>query len=217
VLAGMVVVLMPHLALWALERSERAAAPAQLDLPRQLAPGWAAEDIELTGWGPLYADPSLEVTQAYAGPAGTVGVYIAYYRGQTYERKLVSVQNGFVSLNDRRWKAVGAGTRDVDAGGQAITLRTAEIIDSNQPLGGKRMRLVAWRVYWIDGRFIAGDAAGKVANAVARLRGHGDEGAGLVLYAWGETIAAAQATLEAFVKANLAPLNELLQRTHDAR
>jgi exosortase A len=216
-LAGMVVVLAPHLALGALERSERAAAPAQLELPRQLAPGWAADDIELSAWTPLFANPSLEVTQAYTGPAGTVGVYMAYYRGQTYDRKLVSGQNGFVSLNDRRWKAVGAGTRDVDADGQTITLRTAEIIDSNQPLGEKRMRLVAWRVYWIDGRFIAGDAAGKVANAVARLRGHGDEGAGLVLYARGETTAAAQATLEAFVKANLAPLNELLQRTHDAR
>jgi exosortase A len=216
-LAGMVVVLAPHLALWALERSERAAAPAQLELPRQLAPGWTAEDIELSAWTPLFENPSLEVTQAYTGPAGTVGVYIAYYRGQTYERKLVSAQNGFLSLNDRRFKAVGAGTRAVDAGGQSVTLRTAEIVDSKEPLGEKRTRLAAWRVYWIDGRFIAGDAAGKLATAVARLRGHGNEGAGLVLYTRGETVAAAQATLEAFVKANLAPLNELLQRTHDAR
>ena len=76
---------------------------------------------------------------------------------------------------------------------------------------------MVWRLYWIDGRFIAGDGTAKIAGALARLQGRGDEGAAIVFYADGESVAASNASLEAFVRDNLPNLNTLLQRTRDAR
>ena len=76
---------------------------------------------------------------------------------------------------------------------------------------------MVWRVYWVDGRFIAGDAQAKVAGALARLRGRGDEGAALVVHADAGSVAASNAALQAFMQANLAPLGALLQQTRDTR
>jgi hypothetical protein len=72
-------------------------------------------------------------------------------------------------------------------------------------------------MYWIDGRWVGGDVAAKVAGALARLRGRGDEGAALVLHTDAGSVPASNAALQAFVDANAAPLNELLQRTRDTR
>ena len=216
-LAGAVVALLPHLTLGALQRAEGAAAEAKVDLPLRLADGWAADGAQLVAWTPKFGNPSAVAARAYTGPAGTVGVHLAYYRGQSDDRKLVSSQNVLVGMRDREWNLPVAGGRVVAVGGQKITVRTAEILGQTQPGAARRPHLTVWRVYWVDGRFVAGDAATKIVGGLARLRGRGDEGAAIVLYADGETVTASNATLEAFLKANLGGLNALLQRTRDAR
>ena len=216
-LAGAVVALLPHLTLGALQRAEGVAAKAKVDLPLHLADGWAADGAQLVAWAPQFGNPSAVAARAYTGPAGTVGVYLAYYRGQSDDRKLVSSQNVLVGMRDREWNLPVAGGRVVAVGGQTITVRTAEILGQTQPGAARRPHLVVWRVYWVDGRFVAGDAATKILGGLARLRGRGDEGAAIVLYADGETVASSNATLESFVQANLGGLNAMLQSTHDAR
>ncbi len=217
-LAGAVIALLPHLTVGALQRAEHAAAQARVDLPVRLAEGWSAEGARLVEWAPMFGSPSAEASQVYAGPAGTVGVHLAYYRGQTEDRKVVSSRNMLVGMRDREWSipVVGAA-RDIAVGPQKISVRTAEILGREQPGTAHRPHLVVWRFYWIDGRFIAGDVAAKIAGVLARLQGRGDEGAAIVLYADGETVAASNTALEAFVQANLGSLNALLQRTRDAR
>ena len=96
-------------------------------------------------------------------------------------------------------------------------MKSARITGTRGLGTGPRPQFVAWRVYWVDGRFIAGDAQAKLAGALARLRGHGDEGAALVVYADAGSEAASNAALQAFVQDNLEPLNALLQRTRDTR
>jgi exosortase A len=217
-LAAALIVLLPHAALGALQRAERAAAEARVDLPLRLAEGWSAEGARLVDWVPTFGSPSAEAARAYAGPAGTVGVRLAYYRGQTEDRKVVSSRNMLVGMRDREWSLPVVGDdRQVAVEPQKIAVRTAEILGRQPPGGARRPHLVVWRVYWIDGRFIAGDVAAKIAGVQARLRGRGDEGAAIVLYADGETVAASNAALEAFVQANLGSLNALLQSTRDAR
>ena len=217
-LAGAVIALLPHLALGGLQRAEGAAAEARIDLPVRLADGWSAEGAQLVAWAPMFGEPSALATRAYTGPAGTVGAHLAYYRGQSEGRKIVSSQNMLVGMRDRDWALpVVGGGRDVAVGQQTISVRTAEILGQAQSGAVSRHHLVVWRVYWIDGRFIAGDVAAKIAGVLARLRGRGDEGAAIVLYADGETVEASNAALEAFVQANLRDLNSLLQRTRDAR
>ena len=81
----------------------------------------------------------------------------------------------------------------------------------------RRPQLSVWRLYWVDGRWLAGDVETKLYGGLARLQGRGDEGALVVLYADEGTPQASEAALAAFVAANLGPLNDLLQRTRDAR
>jgi EpsI family protein len=217
-LVGAMIALLPHLTLSGLQRAEGDAAQATVDLPTRLADGWSAEGAQIVSWTPMFGDPSAEATQAYAGPAGAVGVHLAYYRGQSEGRKIVSSQNMLVGMRDREWSLpVAGGGRDVSVGQQTINVRTAEILGQPQTGAVRRSHLVVWRVYWIDGRFIGGDAAAKVAGMLARLRGRGDEGAAIVLYADGDTVPASNAALEAFIQANLSSLNALLQRTRDTR
>ena len=217
VLVGAMIALLPHLTLGGLQRAEGAAAEAKVDLPVRLADGWSTDGARLVAWAPKFGNPSAVATQIYTGPAGTVGVHLAYYRGQSDDRKLVSSQNVLVAMRDREWNLMVGGGRDVAAGQQTITVRTAEILGQPQPGTARRPHLVVWRVYWVDGRFISSDAATKIAGGLARLQGHGDEGAAIVLYADGETVAASNASLEAFVQANLGSLNVMLQGTRSTR
>jgi exosortase A len=217
VLVGALIALLPHVTLGLLERAEGAAAAAKIDLPARLADGWSAEGARLVAWTPKFGNPSAEATRAYAGPAGTVGVYLAYYRGQNEDRKLVSSQNVLVAMRDHEWNLMVGGSRNVAAGQKTISVNTAEILGHLQPGAARRSHLVVWRVYWVDGRFIAGDVAAKIASALARLRGHGDDGASIVLYADGDSPRASTATLEDFVNANFGTLDALLHQTRDRR
>ena len=62
-----------------------------------------------------------------------------------------------------------------------------------------------------------GDAAAKLRGALARLRGRGDDGAWVVLFADGGSVAESNAALSAFATSNLGLLESLLRQTRDAR
>ena len=98
-----------------------------------------------------------------------------------------------------------------------LELRTAELLATPRPGAERRPTLTVWRTYWVDGSFVAGDAPAKLRGAMARLRGHGEDGAWVVLYADEGSAKASNAALTAFVDANLGQLQELLRRTRDAR
>ena len=112
---------------------------------------------------------------------------------------------------------ITSGLVEVPGGTPAVTMKTAGITGTRGLGTGPRPQFVAWRVYWVDGRFIAGDVDAKVAGALARLRGRGDEGAALVVYADAGSEAASNAALQGFVRSNLDTLNALLQHTRDTR
>jgi exosortase A len=215
-LAAAVLVLLPHLVVAGLQRVEASAAAPRLSLPERLAPGWAAAGPHPVAWAPIFANPAASASQAYSGPGGLVGVHVAYYRGQHRDSKLVSSQNGLTGLNDRAWIRRSGGVREVAYGGQTARVK-ATTLTGLQALGPRRPELLVWQAYWIDGRLVSGDAAAKLANAWARLRGRGDDGAALILYADAGDARASAAALEAFSEANLGALQTLLQSTRDGR
>ena len=173
-LGAAVLLLLPPLALAALERAEGAAAPVVLALPSAWPSGWKAE-VEgatppaLPPFTPEFADPSVLAARVYQGAAGTVGVQVAYFRGQNEERKLVSSRNALVGMRDRQWAFPGFGTHRLDIDGRSVALRSADIIDRDQ-IAAVRQRLQVWRLYWVDGRFVGGDVEAKLAQALARAR-----------------------------------------------
>jgi exosortase A len=216
-LFGLAIAALPHVVLSILEGKEGAAAEARLELPSRLSEGWSAEGARLVPWTPKFANPSVLVSQAYRGQAGTVGLHVAYYRGQDEDRKLVNSQNVLIGMRDREWNVVAEGERDVRVGPQSIGVRTAEMLGKANVGASRRSHPVIWRLYWVDGRFIRGAVATKLAVGLSRLMGRGDEGAALVLYADEETVSASNAALDSFVQTNIGELDQLLKRTREAR
>jgi len=210
------VVVLPHAALWGLQRLETGTAAPQLALPVSVAPGWTLSDKPDVEWSPSWLGATAVAHQGYTAPAGHVGVYAAYYRGQDTDSKLVSSLNAVIGMNERRWNPVGSGQVRVDTASGTVSLRVNRILGPTD-LGTRRPHVVAWRVYWIDGRYVSGDIPAKIYNALARLRGRGDDGAALVLYAVADSFDAAAARLQAFVPAGLVELDAALQATRDAR
>jgi exosortase A len=208
---------LPHLALAGIHRLEGQAAAPSFKLPPALPGGWSGEGAAAPPvFEPQFSNPSLVASRVYAGPKGAVGVQLAYFRGQDEQRKLVSSSNMLVGMRDEAWNLPVFGRREVAIDGQLLRLSTAELLERERA-GAPRARLRVWRVYWVDGRFIAGDLQAKLAGALSRLRGHGDDGALLLLYAAEDSVAASDAALEAFARASLADLGEGLERTRRSR
>lgn len=208
----------PHLGYGALRLWEGTPVQPVLVLPDSLPGGWKTEGAVPPRWnGPNYSNPSAEVSRGFTGPAGTVGVYIAYYRGQDLDRKLVSSVNGVVAINDRVWNRVAAGVANVQVGATEASFLTSEILGPTSAAVSRRPQVVVWNAYWIDGRWIISDARAKLAGAFARLRGRGDEGAAIVLSADEGSAEKSAALLRTFTQAHLPAIEELLRRTHAAR
>ena len=211
----LVVALLPHAVIAGLHRLEGTAAAPQLALPQSLSTTWQAVPAGVD-FSPIFVNPGVTAQQAYGGASGTVHVLLAFYRNQTAESKLVTSVNVLVKSQDRKWRQVAAGSASVPVSGAATDWRTAQVL-ATRYTASNRPYLTVWRAYWIDGHWVAGDIQAKLHGALARLRGRGDEGAAVVLWTDNESQPAAQATLQAFVRDNLAALDTLLSRTRDTR
>ncbi len=213
-LAAVAILASPMLVMNALDaRHDHAGAP-RLTLQAQPSPGWRQTEAGASDFKPVFVNPSAELNQRFAGQQGEVGVYLAYYRGQTSQRKLVSSVNMLVASNDHNWNQLSSGTRELQLGDRSLPWRTAVILGRTS--GWSTPQVVAWRAYWVGGRWIASDVGAQLASAQERLQGHGDDGAALVLYTRSESPEAGHRLLEAFVRDNLATIEATLQASRAA-
>lgn len=212
VAAALLVLTLPHAVLWTLDRFESRAAPV-LALPEAPAAGWRATVEPAVVFRPDYKLPSAEAAQSYVSAEGEVGVYVGYYRRQDYERKLVTSTNTLVGSQDADWRRVAAGTREVASDGGTVTMRQ-DVLSATQPLASGTRELVVRQVYWIGGHLTASDVHAKLAGAVNRLLGRGDDAAVIVLFT---PRPGGEERLDAFWRANHHALLAGLQRTRDAR
>lgn len=209
----------PHAALAGLAALERSDAPSLAAVERTAA-GWAVVapgSIDgLPEWKPAFLNPMAERTQAFARDQQAVGMYLAYYRQQTYERKLVSAANKLVKSNDDVWSRTGGGRRAVDLGDRRLDVRTAELRGSPLLAGGEGRRLHVWQVYWVNGKWVEADVAAKLEGALARVSGRGDESAVMVLYTPRIAGVDPAQVLTDFLAANLPAIEQALVATRDA-
>lgn len=202
--------LAPQAAIWAFERGE--PDPALLQMPAMPAAlgSWEAATASVPAWEPQLKNPSARAAAAYAGAKGTVGVHLAYFRGSSPERKLVTSSHRLLARQSPGWVGIERGRVSVGAGNEAV-FSSSELLGAEALGSAARAPVVVWKSYWIDGRFVAGDVRAKLVQAWARLRGRGDEGAIVVFYAQQPTAAASQAAIRAFVTDHLAQIDALLQ------
>ncbi|MBK7768791.1 MAG: EpsI family protein [Sulfuritalea sp.] len=101
--------------------------PPRLD-PQLLAiGGWQVADERSVQWKPAFNNASAELNATLADGNRRVGVYIAYYRQQNYERKLISSDNVLVRISDKDWAQVARGARTITFDAQAVTVRSGRL------------------------------------------------------------------------------------------
>ena len=216
--AAALLIVWPHAAIAALESRERDAPLPVLDLPQAIGT-WRLTDKPGLDWEPSWRNPRVEWHRGYAQDGQQIGVYVAYYRGQGPDSKLVSSLNAVVGMNDRRWNAVGARAIGTSTLGIGAGLQEFDILGPESRLGGaaSRPHVVARSFYWIDGRLYGSDAVAKLATAWSRLGGRLDDGAAVVIYASGENFDQARQLVQAFQAAAAAPFGDRFEATRRGR
>jgi exosortase A len=179
--------------------------PPALALPAQMGAAWAAAPQPVSAWAPNFGNATVNISRSYSGPGTPVGVWIAYYRDQNYERKLITSSNTLTELvPEAFWAELGKGSTGVNTAAGSTALRTATLRGASTPGATDAQRLRVWQVYWVGGRYFTSDARAKLQGAFSRLTGQGDDAAALFFYtATGDNDTAADATLSSFVTQNL--------------
>jgi exosortase A len=170
-----------------------AAGPVVL-APIAPSAGWSAAAAGSSPWRPIFEGASAISDTRFARGDKAVGVYLAYYRNQDPDHRLVSSSNVLVRSEDRSWRRVDAGRiEDVDVGNGSTRANADEIVHASG------VRFIVWKFYWIDGRLTASDAVAKVATAWARWRHDRDDAAAVIVYAPADNAEAAAPLLRAFL------------------
>lgn len=201
--AGALVLLATQAVVWQLSRPNGGAPPA-LALPDSGASGWVAAAQPVSAWQPNFANATVNASRSYSAAGADVGVWVAYYRDQNYERKLVTSSNTLGDTGEsQKWSQVASGGTQIALPGGPLALRTGTLRGNSLPGTQNAARVRVWQLYWVGGAHHTSDARAKLQLAFNRLLGRGDDAAAVFYYTpeIGNT-AAADATLARFVTAN---------------
>ena len=214
-LVAMLVVQVPQM----LSRSNaRPVAKPTMVLPEDLASSWRADGLALSNWKPIYIAPTVELQRTYAASSGRVGVYIAYYRGQSEASKLISSENVLVRSDDHQWHSLSSGTVELASDGAPPKWYSATLQAVDAQLGLDKARLRVWRLYWIGDHLTSNDMAGKLLQAWQHLLGRPDDAAAIILYALQPSTAEqADKLLSQFAAANFGMIQHQLVQVQAAR
>lgn len=196
--------------LWfsAINNSDQTAQPVLTHLA--LPADWI-ENTQFSSWKPAYANPSAELQTTYLHDSKPIGVYIAYYRNQDYQHKLVTSTNTLAISTDHIWSVLSQSQIQVMLENLPTKLRSAELLGKDT---SPETHLTVWQWYWINGKLSTSDFEAKFYTALSRLSGQGDDSAIIMLYAPSEYAAE---TLPAFAEQASQAINQLLANTRAAR
>jgi exosortase A len=200
----------------ALETNTASAVP-NLAVREPLSPTWQHADAAFLGYAPHYESPSTELNLAYGNGAYRVGMYLAYYRGQDYARKLVSSNNQLVISTDSQWSKVDQGSSRVELDGSAVAFRRIDLRRLPGAVPSAPDQLRVWQVYWINGNWTSNDYLAKAYSAVYQLLGRGDDSAALVIYAPLDRTDSADRAFDTFLGANQEAIGGMLRAAAASR
>lgn len=213
VMAVIVVVLLPQVGNAALQHTGNEVAP-RLKIEMQSGQQWRPAPNP-ANWRPAFQNPTSEFQGGYAGPPGTVGLYIGYYRHQGYLRKLVSSENALVKLQDPVWSRVEQGQRQITFRSQEVIAKTAQLRGASLDGSATSTRLVVWQWYWIGGQLTSSDYIAKARIALLRLFGQDDDSAVIIVYAPKEQAGGAEGVLQSFIQSAGGPIESALRRARE--
>lgn len=167
---------------------------------------------------PLFQNPRAQDSRVYGEPSNAVTVHVAYYRQQTFGRKLVNSQNVLVSSEDETWRVASRGASSVMVAGQPVGLRTAELRSGGlRGVDQHELKVLQVRqVFWVNGRLTTSNHMAALLGVAGQLSGRGDDAAALTFYIAGVG-PDANAELDSFVSAQLGPLSSWLDSIRVSR
>lgn len=198
---------------------QRDAAPPPrvlIDADKALA-GWKPRPGLDFSLRPAYPNPSVKWSSGYEKLGIPVGVFIAYYRNQNHERKLISSNNAVVKSNDLSWVIAGRGSAESELDGHPVSLRTWLL--ASQPASTRAIneRLLAWQWHWVDGHLTSSDTLASFYSVLALLTGNGDDAATIIVFTPETAQGGAESTLSAFVREAGPTIVDALRATKDVR
>jgi exosortase A len=179
---------------------------SQVSLALSPPTAWIAEPDTLV-LVPHFHAPSATIHQTWRSRGEKASVFIAYYRGQTPERKAVSSDSPLTSEDDGRWIRTVRGTREAwigDARHQIFQTR----------LNGGNLSLVAWQWYWVDGFVTSSAALAKTRIGWARLMHRRDDTAAIIVYALDGNGQDGVRVLERFTRETWPTIERALELAH---
>jgi EpsI family protein len=201
-------------ALWPLVQrqiDQHTAQPVTQISPLGAIAGWHETREGLYDWSPRFENYAARTQVILENDGRLAGLFVAYYRNQDQQRKLVSSTNVLVTSNDPVWSRVGGGTREISLNQQPLKIRTTTL------RGPGSTQMVVWQWYWISGRWTSSDVLAKAYTAFSRLIGRGDDSAVIILYARQTQPGEAEAILTAFADAAGEVIETALRQTADSR
>lgn len=210
--AALLVVLMAPLAdQWLRARAK--GADVQLAWPSEAPAGdWVLVD-EALPWQPQFQNASVTRRATFRRNGITVGAYIAYYRDQTHDRKLVTSTNMLVTSLDPMWATYSV---DVQRAGDA-TWRSTDLVDRRNGIGAATRHRTVWQTYWVDDAWSEDDVLAKALGAKGMLAGRGDDGAAVILFVDQAPKDGGNRVLAEFVQAQLPELRAALLKARGTR
>lgn len=198
--------------------AEQPPAAVQLRLPERLG-GWTStEEPPVGDYLPHFVNPRADAHRTYRRGDVAVTVYVAYYRGETGDSKLVSSSNQWVLSGSQQWHVLSEGRQAAPVGMQDVLWREATVLRQSGGLGETgRDRITAWRVYWLVDRLESRDIPTKLWQAWAALRGAPDDGAAVHVIVAAADDVQARSALSSFVNANFLMLQQSLAAARAGR
>lgn len=204
-----VLVALPHMALWFLERGPRTALVPLME-PTTIGARWQLTRPAAIDFTPAYQNTSEKIHASYVYQGRTVGLYIGFYRRQDYEHKLVASDNVLVARNDPQWALISSGERVIAFENDLHAVHANELRGASLTESDLKENLLVWKVYWINGTVTASDYLAKVYGAIYRLMGRGDDSAVIVVYTPKGKGGEGDVNLESFLSDGYVTINEFL-------
>lgn len=173
-------------------REALSAAPLTLTAPPPEGQ-WAHADASVTEWVPLYKNPTAEFRQTYRED-GDVELYVAFYRNQKSDAKLLTFIATSLVGYDPQWRFEHRRQLSTPAGQAGPDVEELRV-ESRQG------NFLVWQWYWLDGRETTRVWEAKLIQARTRMAGALDQSAAVLLMApYADDPTEARNRLERFVR-----------------
>ncbi|MBK7900521.1 MAG: exosortase A [Azonexus sp.] len=199
----------PAFMAWVEHSEARAAEVPPPDFARIPWGAWQAASAP-TAFVPAYQKASATGRVHLTRDGAGVDVFVAYYRQQTPERKLITSTNTVVRADDPQWTVIATSRQAVPLAGRVLELPVLQLAPKAAAVGTDARRRTIWRWYWVDGALCTSEVEARLRTVWSRLLGRGDAAAVIVISSESAGGAAPATVLERFAAEAAPALHALL-------